>query len=58
MAENISMALIPLISGFVYGQERKTDPMKKVDMIYLALAFGGFAVSLTISGKNKAKYKQ
>lgn len=52
------MALIPLISGFVYGQERKTDPMKKVDMIYLALAFGGFAVSLTISGKNKAKQKQ
>jgi len=55
VAENVSMALIPLISGVIYGEERKRDPMKHVDIVYLALAVTGFAVSLTLSQKHKTK---
>lgn len=36
VAENICLTIVPLLSGYVYGLNGP-DPMKSVDIIYIAL---------------------
>jgi hypothetical protein len=40
------MAVVPMISGFVYSLEGGVDPMKNVDVIYLFLAGIGVVLSI------------
>ncbi|CAD8180519.1 unnamed protein product [Paramecium octaurelia] len=53
--ENFCMAVVPMISGFVYAIGGGIDPMKNVDIIYLFLAGIGVVLSIHLLMENILK---
>lgn len=51
------MAIVPMISGFVYALEGYIDPMKNVDAIYLVLTGVGFVLSFNVINSKVGKSK-
>lgn len=49
------MAVVPMISGFVYAIGGCIDPMKNVDIIYLFLAGIGVVLSIHLLMENILK---
>jgi hypothetical protein len=48
VAENICLAVVPVVSGIIYGQWNKEERMRAVDSVYLGAATIAFMLSLRI----------
>lgn len=56
--ENFCMAVVPMVSGFVYSLGGGSDPMKNVDVIYLMLAGVGVILSIHLFMESIIKPKK
>jgi len=48
VAENICLAVVPLVSGIIYGEWNQEERMRAVDSVYLGAAAVAFMLSLRI----------